>query len=450
MTSNTAHRPRSFLKRSLVSLSLGSALLLSHLACEPFEPAQTCDDFCVEEADVDLLKSDAQRDLSPQVPAGEFASQVAGNTQFGFELYRELVSGDDNLFFSPHSISLALAMAYGGAVGNTADEMAATLHFGDDDGQLHASFNFLDLELNSRGADAEGMDGSPFRLNVVNALWGQRNFCFEDSYLDILATNYGAGMRVLDFMSAPEPSREAINNWVEEQTENRIEDLLPPNSITGDTRLVLTNAIYFNASWLTPFEEEATRDDEFTTLAGSTVTVPMMQMTESFRASVSETLSAIEIPYSGEELSMLVLMPAAGSFADFEAGLSAASLDSILASLETQSIALSMPRWELDGDTLSLLQQLKTLGMQQAFSNTADFSGIFCEGAPLISDVLHQAFVKVNEAGTEAAAATAVVFTDSAAPPAPLAISLDQPYLYLIRDHATGAVLFMGRVTDPS
>jgi len=242
---------------------------------------------------VGMALSDKERVTSPDVGTSDLTYLVDGNTAFTFDLYQALSEKDGNLFYSPYSISLALAMTYAGALGETERQMADTLHFILTQNHLHPAFNALDLELASRGEGAEGKDKEGFRLNIVNAIWGQEDYKFLSEFLDILAENYDAGLRLLDFINAPEESRVTINNWIADQTEGRIEDLIPQGVIDALTRLVLTNAIYFNAAWLNPFDEDTTKDGTFHLLDGSKVIVPMMRQTESLGYAEGEGYQAV-------------------------------------------------------------------------------------------------------------------------------------------------------------
>ena len=399
-------------------------------------------------------RSDESRILSPNVPQGDLDALVTGNTEFSFDLYQELAaagSGNDNLFLSPFSISQALAMTYAGARGNTAVEMADTLHFSLLDARLHPAWNELDLTLASRGENAQASDGQGFRLHIVNSIWGQDGYPFEAPFLDTLALHYGAGINLVDFESDPEGCRDTINTWVENQTEGRIEDLLPPDVIKTITRLVLVNAIYFNAAWLHPFDEADTEDGTFHRVDGSQVTVPLMYQEESFRHATGDGWQAVELPYDGEELSMVVVLPDAGRFDEIDAGLDAASLDGMLAGLSHAPLALTLPKFSYTSSFM-LKDTLEALGMVDAFQyGAADFSGIDGTQSLYIGAVIHKAFVDVNEAGTEAAAATAVVVDfGTSAPPTPTPMTVDRPFIFLIRDLQTGAILFTGRVMDPS
>lgn len=396
-----------------------------------------------------IARSDKERIASPDVSASDAADLVSGDSGFAFDLYRFLVKEKDgNLFYSPYSISLALAMTYAGARGETERQVADTLHFTLPQERLHPAFNNLDLTLARRSEGVEGQDGEGFRLNIVNAVWGQQGYEFLPEYLDVLAENYGAGLRLLDFAGAPEESRVTINDWVSDQTEGKIEDLLPQGVIDGLTRLVLTNAIYFNAAWAEPFDEGMTEDGAFHLLDGGQVTVPMMRQTASFGYAEGADYQAVELPYDGRQLSMVILLPHAGEFEPFENSLDAETVDAILKSLAYREIALGMPKFEVESD-FSLADALATMGMPDIFSMDADLSGIDGTRELFVKDVVHKAFVSVDEAGTEAAAATAVVIALKAAPEPPIEVTLDQPFIFLIRDIETGAILFVGRVVNP-
>jgi serpin B len=395
------------------------------------------------------VKSDKQRATSWNVSGSEQALLVEGNSAFAFELYRALKGEEGNLFYSPYSISLALAMTYAGARGETEEQMADALHFLLDQSKLHPAFNWLDAELASRGEGAQGKDGGEFRLNIVNAIWGQEDYEFLSGFLDVLAENYGAGLKILDFINEAEESRETINKWVYEQTNKRIEKLIPPGAIDEWTRLVLTNAIYFNAAWKCQFEEEMTADGPFYLLEGGQVIVSLMTQTESLGYANGEGYQAVELLYNGGELSMVILLPVSGNFKAFEEGLGAQQVTDIVNDLQHIDVALTMPQFEFDSE-FSLAETLADMGMPIAFSGEADFSGMTGSRDLFILDVVHKAFVAVDEDGTEAAAATAVIMPTSAAPEPAVAVTIDRPFIFLIRDIETGAILFVGRVLNPS
>ena len=403
---------------------------------------------CSQPASAGILQSEKPRVTEPQVSQGDLATLVDGNSEFTFELYHTLKDTGGNLFYSPYSISLALAMTFAGARGETERQMVDAMHFSLLQDRLHPAFNSLDIELASRGEGAKGKDEEGFRLNIVNAIWGQKDYEFLSEYLDILAENYGAGLRILDFVAAPEPSRITINDWVSDQTEGRIEDLIPQGAIDTLTRLVLTNAIYFNAAWQYPFNEEATVDGTFNLLDGAKITVPMMNQRESFGYAEGETYQAVELPYDGNELSMVILLPKAGQFEDFEGSLNYKTVEGIISDINRRQVSLQMPKFEFESE-FSLKSVLANMGMPIAFSGDADFSGMTGNKDLSIDEVIHKAFVSVDEAGTEAAAATAVIMRLTAAPEEPVAVTVDRPFIYLIRHIETGSILFIGRVMNP-
>ena len=397
---------------------------------------------------INLAMSNKARITNPSVDTEDMLALTSGNLAFTADLYAALKAGDGNIFLSPYSTSQALAMTYAGARGETEAQMASTLHFTLPQGALHPAFNSLDIQLAQRGEGAEGKDGEGFRLNIVNAAWGQQGFTFLPGYLEILAENYGAGINLLDFARAPEPSRITINDWISEQTEGRIEDLLAEGSITEATRLVLTNAIYFNAAWQYPFDEKFTQSDNFYLLDGSSVEVPMMKQVNYFGYLEGSNYQAVELPYSGGELSMVILLPKEGEFTNFEASLDGQTLSGILNGIEYMDVALSIPRFEFDSQ-FSLKQTLAEMGMPIAFSDSADFSGMNGNLELYIGDVMHKAFVSVDEAGTEAEAATAVIMELKGIPEEPMEVTVDRPFIFLIRDIKTDSVLFIGKVINP-
>ncbi len=397
------------------------------------------------------IVSEQKREL-PHVPPRDLSELVEGNTAFAFDLYRLLAEQQEgeNLFYSPYSISLSLAMTYAGARGETDEQMAQTLRFTLSDERLHAAFNALDQELAQRGKGAQGKDGQGFRLNIVNAIWGQESYAFLDPFLDTLAANYGAGLRVLDFGRAPDESRVIINDWISQQTEGRIENLIPQGTIDPLTRLVLTNAVTFNAPWAYPFREAMTEPGAFTLLDGSQIVVPMMRQIESFGYADGEGYQAVELPYDGHEMSMVIILPERDRFDEFESSLDGNWIQEIVSDLADRQVALKMPSFEFDS-RFELSQALEELGMPAAFSRTAaDFSGMTGTRDLFISDVLHEAFVSVDEEGTEAAAATAVEMeVGSEMPVESVAVVIDHPFILVIRDIERDTLLFVGRVLNP-
>ncbi len=271
---------------------------------------------CGRPAPREIAQSNLARVANPEVPSEDLKELVRGNSAFAFDLYHALRKEESgNLFYSPFSISIALAMTWAGARGKTEQEMANVLHFTLPQDQLHPAFNALDLELARRGQSAQGKG---FRLHIVNAIWGQQGFRFLTEFLDTLARNYGAGLRLLDFKSDPEAARKTINDWVSDQTEGRIRELIPQGLINFLTRLVLTNAIYFKAAWAEPFDKNLTADAPFYLLDGSQIMVPMMQRAAQFGYMKWDSFQAIELPYEGGEIAMLILLPDMGRFREFE------------------------------------------------------------------------------------------------------------------------------------
>jgi len=407
---------------------------------------------CAQPVSGEVIRSEKERVTSPDVNEAELATLVDGNSAFALDLYHAVLEKEDvdNFFYSPYSISLALAMTYAGARGETAHQMADTLHFVLPDDKLHPAFNKLDMELASRGEGAAGKDGEEFRLNIVNAIWGQKDYPFLTKFLDILAENYGAGLRILDFYSDPEGSRQIINQWVSRETEERIKDLLAKGDIVQDTVLVLTNAIYFNGAWMHPFEENLTQEGAFNLLDSGTVMVPMMRQTESFGYTEGENYQAVELLYDGGELSMVILLPREEEFESFEAELDAQQVAKIVNDLSRTSVVLTMPKFNYESKVY-LKEILSEMGMPVAFTTRADFSGIAGPQRNLwIDNVIHQSFVDIDEAGTEAAAATAVVMVESAAPGEPVEVMIDRPFIFLIRDIPTDSIIFIGRVLNPA
>ena len=396
-----------------------------------------------DQAPVQIVESKVQRIIAPDAPPADLAQLVDGNSAFAFDLYQALRDREGNLFYSPYSISLALAMTYAGARGETEQQMAETLRFTLAQERLHPALNALDLALTAQA-------NQDFELNIANSLWGQADYAFLAEFLDTLAQNYGAGLRLLDFESAPEPSRQTINEWVSEQTEERIMDLIPQGAITPLTRLVLANAIYFDAEWVHPFAKDLTRDAPFYTLDGGQVSAPMMAMNDPAMLSYAQGAGyqAVELPYQGNEMSMLVVVPDAGQFESFEAALDAKQVDAILEQVESKRVVLNMLKFTYESK-IGLAGTLAGMGMPNAFGN-ADFSGMDGTHDFVISGVFHKAFVAVDEAGTEAAAATAVVVgLTSIAPEPDVVLTVDRPFVFVIRDMESGTILFVGRVVNP-
>ena len=393
--------------------------------------------------------------LSPFLAAGVFAflcfasfgdtqALVQGNTAFGVDLYRELSGTEGNLFFSPYSISVALGMTYGGARGVTETEMARVLCLPPGREAPHEAFAQLQAHL--AGIQEKG----EIALNVANSLWAQEGHVFLDEFFALMNTHYGAGLRFVDFATRTEEARKAINAWVEEETREKIRDLVKEGMLSPATTLVLCNAIYFKGDWLRPFDSRFTVEAPFHVGPDKTVQAPMMNQTTEAKVHAFEGFSALELPYAGNDLSMVVLLPEArDGLAALEARLTA---DALAEWLETLSYArpgevmLGLPKFKATSE-FELSSVLAGMGMPSAFTN-ADFSGMTGRRDLFIGKVAHKAFVEVNEEGTEAAAATAVIMDKAMS--LPVTFLADHPFLFLIRENTTGSLLFLGRIVDPT
>jgi serpin B len=372
---------------------------------------------------------------------------VRGNNRFAFDLYARLRSRRGNLFFSPYSISAALGMTYTGARGETAAEMARALHFPADPGELAREFHDLTAQLNGIGKRR------PYQLSVANSLWYQRGYPLRPEFTKRAMTDFDAQVRPVDFRTASEAARRAINAWVEKKTQDKIKDLLQPGVVDQNTRLVLANAIYFKARWQLLFSEQATQKGNFHLAGGRTVRVPLMHRTGGYSYFAGDDFQLLRMPYSQGALEMVVLLPKeAGGLAELEKGLTAAKVEQWLGRTRGYEVNVTLPKFKVTSQ-FALRDALTGLGMRRAFTAGADFSGITRSRPLAISAVIHKAYGDVHEKGTEAAAATAVVIVKAAAPvprPKPKAtFRADHPFVFLIRHAGTGSTLFLGRVTNP-
>ena len=374
------------------------------------------------------------------------AALVEGNNAFAVDLYGQLRKNDGNLFFSPESISTALAMAYAGAHGDTASQMASALHFTLLQDKLHPAMGALLQSLNG--------EHPGYQLRVADALWAEQDYKFLDSYLDVTKADYDAGLHKVDFKTAHEAARATINAWVEEKTEDKIKDLLPPGSLTPDTRLVLTNAIYFKGDWQTQFKKAATLEEDFHLSSTQAIKAPLMHLQAKFRYFDGGSFKAVDLPYKSGELSMVVLLPnEVDGLPALEQSFTSSNAHEWLGKLQAaEKVILTLPKFKMTRQ-FELGGPLSDMGMAQAFDRkTADFSGMTGERNLWISSVVHKAFVDVNEEGTEAAAATGTVMRSMAMAyeRPPVVFRADHPFLFLIRDNRSGGILFMGRVADPT
>jgi serpin B len=396
----------------------------------------------------------------------DLATSLSG---FAFALWQGLrgdPSTKNNFAFSPTSISLALGMAYAGAQGNTASQMQSAMHVASSSDVYFRSLNWLDEQLESRadaalkqvqtlyassGSPGSAPDPANFRLHVVNACWGDRTFTFEQPYLDILATDFGSGVHLADFRTQPDTERLAINAWVSQETLNQINDLIPQGAIDTTTRTVLVNAIHLKLPWYDPFLETSTKPALFTKTDGSTVSVSFMNKGGYLPYAEDDTTQAVAIPLAGSSVQLVVFLPkATSSLAGFEDSLAQGHATTLVAGMTSPQVALALPKFAFTTASVRLGSVLTALGMTDAFTPSADFTGISKEKPLFISDVVHKAMVGVDEHGVEAAAATAVMLAGSGLPTETKQVNVNRPFFFGIYDQPTSTWLFLGHVIDPS
>lgn len=384
------------------------------------------------------------------VSKADLEAVVWGGNAFGAELLSKVGTGDKSVFFSPYSIRTALAMTYAGARAKTAEQMAGVLHLGVPAERLHGAFGELIRDLN---AGVAGDRDVGFRLVVANALWSQAGFPFQKDFEAVVQSNYGAGLQQVDFVGMTEDARRRINGWTAKQTNDKIQDLIPAGVLNNLTRLVLTNAVYFKSPWQHPFQKDATVEGSFHVTEDRRVDVAMMHQTERLGYMETELFQAVELPYAGGRMSMVVFVPRQiDGLMGMERGLTAGAMKGHLSQLKPRRVELSLPRFRVTSQ-FDLSAALRAMGMVDAFSaEAADFSGIADVRTLHIQAVMHKAFVDVKEEGTEAAAATAVVVGVRMSPvvESPVVVKVDRPFLFMIRDRASSQVLFMGHVVNPA
>lgn len=368
----------------------------------------------------------------------------AGMNQFGLDLYQKLASKDGNVFFSPASISSAMAMAYAGARGQTAEQIAKVMHFDEPADKLSSQFAQVLHDWNAPRDD--------YRLAMANAMWGQKGYPFVPAFNQLLERDYGAGIHEVDFAQS-EQARQAINEWVSKQTQGKITELIPSGAIHSMTRLVLANAIYFKAAWDQPFQQNATRPMPFKLPGGQTADTPMMYQSAPFHYDKEPDFAALEMSYAHKRFSMIVLLPdKADGLPGLEKSLTFQKLNDWTRKLATgrmQEVRVAFPKFKMTRE-LQLATTLSAMGMPLAFTPQADFSGMNAGTESIfIGDVFHKAYVDVNEAGTEAAAATGITMRATALAVNPPSFVTDHPFLFVIRDNQAGTNLFMGRVVNP-
>ena len=369
---------------------------------------------------------------------------VEGNNKFALNLYQNLKTNEGNLFLSPYSISTALAMTSAGARGQTEKQMAQALCFAPmKSEEFHKEFGEIIKQLNASG------EKGGYELVVANALWGQKDYKFLPEYLSIVKTNYDGNLDEVDFKTQAEAARNKINAWVENKTKDKIKELIKQGMLDSETRLVLTNAIYFKGKWASQFKPDQTQDSLFTLLDGKKISVPTMFQKADFGYSDINDMQVLEMPYVNKDLSMVVLLPKkADGVGAIEKKLTIDNLASALAGLRKKEVLVFFPRFKMTSE-FELAKVLGAMGMPDAFSSKADFSGMTGSKDLFISAVVHKAYVDVNEEGTEAAAATSVGMKLTSIEAPPPVFKADHPFIFLIRDNQTGSILFMGRVINP-
>jgi len=368
------------------------------------------------------------------------------NTAFALDLYGQLKSTPGNLFFSPYSISTCLTMTYAGARGDTEKQMRQVLHLESDQRRVHSAFGELQRQLEKASAQ-KGIE-----LNVANSLWAQKKYPFLPAFLDIAKNNYQANINQADFVAESEKARDDINRWVAQKTNDKIQNILPPGSLTDLTRLVLANAVYFKAAWANPFAKGGTANQPFHLSGNRDCNVPLMHHLDAVRYMEDGEFQAVELPYHGGELSMVVLLPRRiDGCAELEARLAPALILRSLGQMKQQRVEIFLPRFKLESG-IDLNIALASLGMPDAFGPQSDFSGMDGSKWLYISGVYHKAWGEVNEEGTEAAAATAVAVAGRAVskpPPPPPIFRADHPFVFFIRHTRSGCMLFLGRFAEP-
>jgi serpin B len=371
---------------------------------------------------------------------------VNANNQLAFELYSQFKeeSKDSNIFFSPYSISIALTMTYEGAKGQTAEEMQSVLHIPEDANVRRPNFARIFNEINKKD--------KKYKLSTANALWAQKDYSFLKEYTNNVEKYYGGKVTNLDFTRESEKSRQIINKWVEDQTNNKIKDLIPKGVLNAYTRLVLTNAIYFKGTWVKQFDEKETKEDDFRIDSSNTVKVSMMRLIGDgvkFNYAETDEIQILEMPYRGKDVSMLIILPKGNNFANIEKSITLEKLSEWKNMLNEQRVDIFIPRFKFKTKYF-MAKALSDMGMPTAFGSTADFSGMDGTRDLFIQNVIHQAFVEVNEEGTEAAAATGVVMGITSVGPRIPIFRADHPFIFIIQESETGNILFLGRVSDPS
>jgi len=389
------------------------------------------------------LESNLERNAAPLSSENELSVLAESNNKFAFSIFDKLYKNENaNIFFSPYSISEALAIVYAGAKGDTKTEIASVFNFDStDDVKLHENFNALDLHLNS--------DDENYILNLSNAIWIQKNYPVLDSYLDTIKVNYGANIKALDFINKTEESRITINEWVEEQTNKRIKDILSKGSINQSTPIVITNTVYFKGEWSQAFQKSYTNNSIFTAEDGSTKQIPFMNKYDGHYKYLKESYyQAIELPYKGGKSSMLIILPNENEFTNTVDNIE--NIYNNMASMSDTNLILKMPKFEFSTPKYDIKQYLETLGMLTPFSEGADFTNMSSDKSLFIDSIAHKAFIKVDENGTEATAATVVVDGNISAVDITTTFNVNRPFMIFIKDNVSKQILFMGLIKEPN
>jgi serpin B len=371
-----------------------------------------------------------------------------GNNSFAFDLFQDLnQENTGNLIYSPYSIWLAFSMIYAGAQGDTESQLADVFHFLDQESQ-HVTLNAIDQRLQALTAlQAAENDGTPFQLEVSNAVWSQEGYAINPSYLNLLATQYGAGLGMLDFQKSADSAREAINAWVDKRTNGRIKEIAVPGSISEDTRLVLTNAILFKASWAYKFDGQATVAGSFNLIDGTQVTTPFMHLKAALDTFESEDYRAVRLPYVNYKAEMWIILPDEGRFETVQDELGSELIQAIQGQAQMGDVTLTLPKFDFESD-IPLNEPLTSMGLTEAFCPAGDFRGIAEDGGLCIGQAVHKANITVDEQGTEATAATMAAMPVSIMQE--IELKVDRPFLFAILDRDSGLILFLGQVLDPT
>ncbi len=387
-------------------------------------------------------------ETAPQFTESELQELVASQNEFAVAIFLRQLEAKENLILSPYSLYQALSMLYAGSAGETASEMRQAMRLPWEDARVHRLVNALNQQL-LISVGTGGGDDQLFDLQIPNALWADKNGTYEPAFLDTLSQNYDTGMKILNFNDAS-AAADAINAWVAEQTEQKITQLAEPAMFNTDTALALTNAVYFKAAWQYPFNEAATVDAPFTLLDGQQQNVPTMRLSQTLEVSVTDELTTVRLPYVGGTMVMEILMPSLNMWNSPEGVGQLWSNQANFPEMQPENVSLSLPKFQIETPIMDLIPALKANGMQLAFTDQADFSGISGDQSLYVSTIAQKAFIDVNEKGTEASAATIAVVQQKSAPSGePLQIKIDRPFIFQIRDTATGAILFMGTVMQP-